>query len=516
MSAQTKEYRSFYFDDLKTEPVTDDFILTDEQLADGFTPELLANLIEEHVETRVPRYLRLKAAYETRYVIFSQEDKPEGKPDNRLAVDMARYICDTFCGFFIGVPPEIRMADDAQNEWLQGYLKHNDQQNVDADLAEIASMYGNAYELLYQDENGEPSSVALTPISTFVVYDDSVLKRPLYGVRYAYDEDGKITGSYSDASNVYDFEDGTEGYVITSVEPHAFGDVPIVEYVENRQKRGVYEGVLNLIDAFNKALSEKANDVDYFADAYLKITGMELKDEDFKQNLREYRLINLWNSGEAGMPDAAFLAKPNADATQENLLSRLETLIYKESMVPDISDDAFGTASGIALRMRMIPMSNMAAKKDRKFIAAMRRRFKLLANYPNQPFRDWQNVEITMKRNWPQDLEGEASLAQALSGIVSEETQLSVLSVVDDPAAEIERRDAEKAERAAQLASETRSSRTASTYEITSILNQRRRGDITLSVARQMLMRIGYTEEQANELLKTEDEESASASQVRE
>lgn len=506
-----KEYRSFYYDDLKEEPVTDDFILTGEDLEEGLTPEKLHELIEEHKDSRVPRFMRLKAAYETKYVIFSQEDKPEGKPDNRLAADMARYICDTFCGFFIGEPPEIRMRDEGQNEWLQGYIKRNNQQDVDADLAELCSMYGNAYELLYHNDEGEPASVALTPISTFIIYDDSVLKRPLYGVRYAYDEDGLLTGTYSDAENVYYFEAGEDTLEIVDVQSHSFGGVPIIEFIENQQKRGVYEGVLNLIDAFNKALSEKANDVDYFADAYLKITGMELNDDEFKKNLREYRLINLWNNGDGALPDAAFLPKPNADATQENLLQRLEELIYKESMVPDISDASFGTSSGIALRMRMIPMSNMAAKKDRKFIAAMKRRFRLLANYPNQPFRDWQDVEITMKRNWPEDLEGEASLAQSLSGIVSEETQLSVLSFVDDPQAEMERMEEEKEAKAESM---TLPSRTGNDnmYKITSVLGQRKRGSLTYNNAIRMLERIGLTEEEAKQLLDDKDEEVVGAS----
>lgn len=53
-------------------------------------------------------------------------------------------------------------------------------------------------------------------------------------------------------------------------------------------------------------------------------------------------------------------------------------------------------------------------------------------------------VEITMQRNMPEDLASEASIAGSLSGIVSEETQLSVLSVVDDPEKEIERKQEEQ------------------------------------------------------------------------
>ena len=56
-----------------------------------------------------------------------------------------------------------------------------------------------------------------------------------------------------------------------------------------------------------------------------------------------------------------------------------------------------------------------------------------------------------MHRNMPEDLASEASVAGSLSGIVSEETQLSVLSCVDDPKKEIERKNTEKQERSGFL-----------------------------------------------------------------
>lgn len=501
-----KQYRSFYYDDIGLEPVSDDFVIPVGTELDG---ELLRNLIEEHEKSRVPRYLRLKAAYETKYLIFDEMNtKADYKPDNRLAADLAKYICDTFVGYYIGVPPEIKHPNDDQNEWLTTYIRRNNQQDVDADIAEMSSMFGKAFEMLYQDDDGEPRSVALEPINTFVVYDDSVLKRPLYGVRYAYNEDGKLTGTFSDSERVYSFEQGGADLDISVQHPHVFGEVPIIQYSENRNNRGVYEGVLNMIEAYNKALSEKANDVDYFADAYMVIEGHKLEDE-YKKDLREYRLINLWNTNGDSVK-AYFLAKPDADLTQENLLRRLEDLIYKTSMVPDISDASFGTASGIALKMRLLPMSNLAGKKDRKFVGAMRRRFQLLANYPNLPFKDWEDVEITMKRNMPFDLESEASMASALSGIVSQETQLSVLSCVEDPTLEIERMEAEREERAEALAngfSRTSEKKDASMYQITSILGQLRRNVITRANALRMMQRIGLSAEEAEQIINDQEEQ---------
>lgn len=462
-----KEYRSFYMDDLQTEPVIDDFTIPADT---EMTPTLLSDLISQHERDKVPRYLRLQAAYETKYLIFdpNRYAKPDYKPNNRLGADFAKYIQDTFEGYYIGNPPDVKMAEEQQNRWLRDYLRMNNQEDVDADLSDYCSEYGCAIELLYQDINGDPKSVALTPMSAFIVYDDSVDKNKLFGVRYFYDNNGELQGTWSDADNVHTFS-ASNGYEDIEVVSHAFGDVPMIQYRQNKEQRGIFEGVLNLIEAYNKALSEKANDIDYFADAYLVIEGDELDEEEIYGHLRDYRLINIYNTNDGGTAHAYFLAKPEADATQENFINRLEDLIYKLAMVPDISDQSFGTASGIALKMRLQPMSNLARKKDRKFVASMRERFKLLANYPNLPFRDWMDVEITMKRNNPEDVANEAAAAASLSGIVSKETQLSVLSFVDDPRAEIERIDQEEQERSQNLSYEQYFIRTNQTETVNDI-----------------------------------------------
>lgn len=505
-----KEYKSFYNDDLGQEPVIDDFTVPPDT---EMTPDLLSELISQHERNKVPRYLRLQAAYETKYQIFDKNKykKPDYKPDNRLAADFAKYIQDTFEGYYIGVPPDIKMAEESQQEWLDNYLKENNQEDVDADLSDYCSEYGQAVELLYQDPNGNARSVALTPRGAFIVYDDSVDKNKLFGVRYFYDNEGELHGTWSDDTTVHTFSAQSQ-YQDEFVETHVFGEVPMIQYRQNKEQRGIFEGVLNLIEAYNKALSEKANDIDYFADAYLVIAGTELDEDKMKEDLRSYRLINLWTDAEGVNVDAHFLAKPEADGTQENFINRLEDLIYKLAMVPDISDTAFGTASGIALRMRLLPMSNLARKKDRKFVAAMRERFRLLANYPNQPFTDWQDVEITMKRNMPEDIESEASAAAALAGIVSQETQLSVLSFIEDPNAEIERMKQEKEEAAAALMEQTGGNRApkkeATMYQITSVLGQHKRGVLTYSNALEMLLYMGLDEEKARQLLDSKDEET--------
>ena len=55
----------------------------------------------------------------------------------------------------------------------------------------------------------------------------------------------------------------------------------------------------------------------------------------------------------------------------------------------------------------------------------------------------WQDIEITTSRNIPKNRLEEAQTAQAVDGIVSHETQLSLLSIVKDPKEEIKAIDKE-------------------------------------------------------------------------
>lgn len=135
------------------------------------------------------------------------------------------------------------------------------------------------------------------------------------------------------------------------------------------------------------------------------------------------------------------MSKPNADATQENLINRLERLIFQNSMVANINDENFGTSSGIALRYKLLSMSNLAKAKERKFTSGMNRRYRVLFSnaITHRSEDDWLEVEYKFTQNYPANLLEEAQTAAQLSGIVSHETQLSFISAVEDTNAEMER-----------------------------------------------------------------------------
>lgn len=403
------------------------------------TAEIVEKFLKKNLALTNSRYNKLGNAYKNDYEIFHLRKKASHKPDNRIAVNFAKYITDTMNGFFMGIPVKITAEDERIQKAVDFFNSFNDVDDHNAELSKICSIYGRAYEMYFVDEDGNIGMQATAPDESFIIYDNSILNRTKAYVRYYKDtDDNLIKGSVSDNSVVryFTFDGSRVRFSADEEKIHGFDGVPAVEYVENQERMGIYESAMSQINAFNKALSEKANDVDYFADAYMKILGPRL-DESDKKFIRDNRIINFEGNENITVD---FMAKPNADTTQENLINRLERLIFVTSMVANVSDEQFGTASGIALKYRMLSMNNLAQMKERKFTAGFNKRYKLVFSNPilQMTKDDWMKLSYQFTRNYPVNLADEADTAGKLSGITSKRTQLSVISAVKSVDDELE------------------------------------------------------------------------------
>lgn len=408
------------------------------------TEQLLDKFLVENFKKTALRYITLEKAYRNEYEIFSLPKKESWKPDNRIAVNFAKYITDTMNGFFIGIPIKISSDDKKVKEYAEFLDAYNNQDDQNAELSKICSMFGKGYEMYYVDESANIGITYLKPIEAFMIYDDSIVKNRMYFVRYYFDAENVLHGSVSDSRVIKYFTRNPAVKYDGEERLHGFDGVPAVEYVENEERIGLYEGVMSQINAYNKALSEKANDVDYFADAYLKVLGARIDDETAK-HIRSNRIISFDGQGSDKLV-VEFLQKPNADETQENLINRLEQKIFASSMVANISDENFGTQSGIALKYKLLCMRNLAKTKERKFTAGLNLRYKLIFSNPVSGMNkdDWMKLKFTFTPNYPANLADEAEIAEKLSGVTSKETQLSVLSVVEDVDSELAKIEKEK------------------------------------------------------------------------
>lgn len=419
------------------------------RIADGteLTLPVLDAYITKNEQETSKRYKRLREMYDAEFSIFKSKEKDPWKPDNRIGVGFPKYIVDTMNGFFMGVPVKVTADDPAVADFVNFLDAYNDQDDQNAELAKLMQIFGRAYEMYFVDEDGNIGITYLDPMESFMIYDESILDRPRFFVRTYKDTNGDVFGSLSDGTMVRYFQRTPELKWLPDLDrPHGFAGVPAVEYICNAERQGLFEPVTSMIDAYNKALSEKANDTDYFADAYLKVLGAPLNDRDIV-HMRSNRVIN-YDGVPAADIDIGFLEKPSADETQENLLNRLERLIYQVSMVANINDENFGEASGISLKYKLQSMSNLAKTLERKFTSGMNRRYRLIFSNPvaGVPDDAWTSLQYRFTRNFPANESEEAEIAAKLSGIVSEDTQLSILSIVDDVEDEIRKKKEEGAE----------------------------------------------------------------------
>jgi SPP1 family phage portal protein len=404
------------------------------------TKELLSEFLNEHQQAVNNRYKKLKAAYESDHDILHLPPKPKYKPDNRIVVNFPKYSVDTMNGYFIGNPIKTTADDDAVADFVEYLDQYNDQDDNNAELSKICSIYGRGFEMYYTDEDAELCITYLNPTEAFIIYDDSIVERPLYFVRRYIDRENNEYGSISNSFGVRYFKvTGGLQWQDDDWQPHYFPGVPATEYIENEERQGIFEPVITIFNAYNKAISEKANDVDYFADAYLKVLGTKISKDDVAF-IRDNRIVNFEGEDSSKLV-VDFMGKPESDTAQENHLNRLERLIFQISMVANISDENFGNASGISLRYKLQAMSNLAKTKERKFTSGMNRRYKLLFGHPASkvPADAWLQLHYKFTPNIPANLLEEAQIAAQMEGITSQETQLKVLSIVDDVQAELEK-----------------------------------------------------------------------------
>ena len=409
--------------------------------------EINMDLVNEYIrkhEERLPRYEYLEKLYEGFHNVFKLPEKEGWKPDNRLAVNFPKYITDVFLGFVFGIPIKRTHQDEKTSEAIAEFDKQNDIAEHDFEMAKKVCKYGHAFEYMYQDEEAKTRIKDCTPIGVFVVYENTLRGAAYFSVRYGLMDDGHTKyGEIMTRETIQEFV----GSDLKEARPNPYGKIPVVEWLMNEERMSLYEEIAGMTETINKTIGEKANDVDSFAEAYLAVLGAEL-DEDGVMRIRDNRIINLYGTDNAKDILVQFLQKPTADDTQENLLDRLEKWIHKISMVCDINSESFGNSSGVALEYKLHPMRSLAGNMIQKALKSMRKRYKLFCTLStNVSDKDaWRELEQNATLNLPKNKLEEAQTAQALDGVVSKETQLKVLSIVDNVQDEIDKMEKEAEE----------------------------------------------------------------------
>lgn len=392
------------------------------------------------------RYEKLEHYYVGEQRILRESKKDSTAPHNRLVNNMAKYTTDTVVGYFMGKPVIYSSQNSDYLAKLQDIFDYNDEQDNNTELAKTCSIDGHSIEMLYLDESGQIRFAEIDP-SCCILICESGGSELLAAVRLIYSKDKNGNhikkAEYWDAQQCWYFQaENGGGLHLTDVCEHYWRDVPFTEYSNNKERLGDFEGIISLIDAYNRVQSNTANLFQYNDEAILKVIKLGAATSQDIAEMKEKGSIILEDGG-----DIEWLLKQLDDTAVENYKKRLREDMHLFSGVPNLTDENFGSnLSGVAVSYKLWGLEQLCASKERKFKRGLQRRIELISGILNIQggSYDYRDVDIQFRRNKPQNMLEIAQIITTLAPELSRETRLKMLPTVDNVQDELDKLEQEK------------------------------------------------------------------------
>lgn len=434
----------------------------------GINAEIVSKLIELHKNDRarmlnlyqrykadiegVPILQRKPVEYEENFETGGNVRRIDDKVNNTLNNSFDAEIVDTKIGYLFGHPISYTSEKKQLQEVAAEFIMRNNAEDADAELGKKTAICGKGARLLYINKDGQEAMRNIDPWETIFLTESSITE-PTYAIRYYPvsellngEEKQRWMAEFYDETKVYYFKSNNEGskYEYIEVKPHMFEYCPLFGPPNNEEMKGDAEKVLDLIDAYDRTLSDANNEIEQYRLAYLILKGVGA-DEETMNEMKKTGVFQLMDEKE----DLSYLTKDVNNQMIEDHLNRLEENIMRFAKSVNFSDEKFaGTASGVALKFKMLGLENKSIVMERKMSSALRYQFKVLCSAWSKrkgiEQEDYLDIWFGFKRNLPMNILEEADASLKLKGIVSEETRLSLLSFIDDMQYELQKMEEEK------------------------------------------------------------------------
>lgn len=407
-------------------------------LTDELTLEKITQFIQKFCTFERPRLDKYSRYYDGDQDIMRKWVKDTTKPCNKIVTNFCNSIVGNYQGYLTGQDVTYTSPDDISA--IVDVLSYNDVRTEDNEFLRQALIFGRAFEVNYIDEDNKQRFKVLDSRECIPIFKNTLSQELLCVIRYyAVDVFDMTKGFYvdiyyTDKIEHYHANDGFTSLRFLSDEPHFYGQVPVTIFSLNADEESIFDKIITLQDAYNTLLSAEVDDFQAFCDAYLVMKGVNAEPEDI-QSMKENRVLLVGDNGEV-----TYLNKAINDTQIENMLTNIEKQIHTISNSPDFTDDAFGTASGVAMKYKLLGFENTAGAIVANMTKALQKRIELICSILGMTEGEsmWRDVEITFTRNLPVDLTETANLINTLKGTVSDRTLLSLLPFVSDIDKELE------------------------------------------------------------------------------
>lgn len=424
---------------------------------------IVQELMEQHQSFRA-QYAKDFERYKTTDLpIKNRTFEDETKINNKVNNDFAGEIVDQTVGYLFGTPinynlDKTKYAEDAKyekhKELLERFNLLNQIKDLDAETGKRQAINGITYRLCYVDKEGQERVKHVPPEEVILLGD---LEDPDYGIWYyqAINENiekvTRIEFYTPEKVIIYDDLDGV--LTVHDELTNVFGYVPIVAFKNNDELQNDFEKVEELIDAYDRLISDGVNESEEFRQAYMVFTNATLGDTDDEE---KETIAAARRNGAFALPldsDLKFLTKTIDTSFLEFMKKTLSENIYRFSKSIDMSAENFsgGGESGESRKYKLISLENKASMKERKFNSGLNRMFKVLAGAWNKKGFDidYLYINFDFKRTLPIDYLYYAQVISQLDPFLSRKSLFGELPFVDDPEYEIEQKRQEQEEMAA-------------------------------------------------------------------
>lgn len=425
----------------------------------GINPKIIKDMIEAHKtvrEEKVAFYERYKASIKGVPILnrkpVEYEDFETGsikridnKVNNKLNNAFDAEIVDTKIGYMFGSPIsyEVDKGEEGsknksplENEIEQFKLRNNIE-DKDSEWGKKSAICGYGARLAYIDKEGKERIYNADPWDCIFLYSEDMTE-PEYALRYYSIDENRYRAEFYDNQKYYIFEQEKEEFVAKEDKVHTFDFCPLWGLPNNEELMADAQKVFQLIDAYDRTISDANNEIEQYRLAYLILKGMGA-DEETLNEMKRSGIIELLDKDD----EVNYLTKSINDTMIENHLNRLEENILRFAKSVNFSDESFGgNISGVAMKYKLMALENKCITMERKMTAALRYQFKVLCSaWAKKNIcskEDYLKIWFGFKRNLPANLLDEAQTTTQLKGQVSEKTRLSLLSFVDDVDYELE------------------------------------------------------------------------------
>lgn len=411
-------------------------------------------LDKQSIDTIIKEHKSFKQRYEHTYdyyignhkILYKTMTDPT-KPNNKVICSLPSYSVDIRTGYFSGEPITFTAENKKQQEAVLSVLEYNDFQDINSELDKLTAIYGHAFLILWIDEDGQIRMATESPDNVILVYDNTLASNPIGAIRYFEYKDSITNNDVLEMTvfkkNKIEYYTGTHNNLrLIKEEPNYFGDIPVIEFMENAERKSCYIDAIHTVDAIEEILSSSMNEVEYFGSCYMAFKGMTSTEPEDIQDMKNNRSIILEEGG-----DVQFITRDVNDTFIQNTLNNLTERYHMLTKTPALSDEFFsGNASGVALKFKLFGLEKDLSKKESKWRKSIQKMLELITNRLNMigGSYKYQDVKITFSRALPTNSLENAQLVSSLNGIVPTETLIAQLDFIEKPKEEMKKLQEEK------------------------------------------------------------------------